>query len=168
MDVFLYGTTQEYLFSFPLRDFPDFAPFLYGGIFFIGVGLFLEKYRASIFLGICFIILYELSLLISHVPGDNFNRLVLIEDSLILEFYDSSKHHETINFSQVDDIKYSYGQGRIYRGDCRLVLILDDGVKFRSATFRPGNLRKCTMVRDQALQDIGLSWKYNGDWKVVD
>lgn len=168
MDVFLYGTTHEYLFSFPLRYFPDFTPFLYGGIFFGGVGLFLEKYRASVFLGICLIVVYGLSLFINHVPGDSYKRLTLTEDSLILDFYNSSIQHETIRFSQIDDIKYSYGRGRIYRGDCRLILILDDGVKLRSVTFRPGSLRKCTMLRDQALQDVGLSWKYSGNWKVID
>lgn len=168
MDVFSYGPIQDYLFSFPIRDFPDFVPFLYGGILFIGLGLLLKKYRMLLFLGTLFIIVYGLSLLISYVPGDSFKRLSLKEDSFIMEFYDSARSRETINFSQVVDIKYSYGQGRIYRGDCRLILVLADGVKFRSVTFRPGSLRRCTMVRNHALKDVGLSWKYSGTWKVID
>ena len=168
MDVFSYGPTQDYLFSFPIRDFPDFVPFLYGGIFFIIVGIFLKKYRASVFLGICFIIVYGLSLVINHMPGDSYKRLTRTEDALILDFYNSSMQRETIRFSQIDDIKYSYGQGRIYRGDCRLILILDGGVKLRSVTFRPGSLRKCRTLRDQVLKDVELSWKYSGNWKVVD
>lgn len=168
MEMFLYGTVQESLFSFPLKENPDFTPFFWGGIFFVFAGIFLEKYRALVMLGGSFIVVYGLTLFINHVPGDRFKSLSLLEDSLRLEFYDSYLPGETINFSQIADIKYTYGRGRIYRGDCRLILILNDDTKYTSVTYRPGSLSNCTTVWGQALYDVGLSWKYSGNTKVAD